>query len=1240
MADFSGQALDNLGGDMTEPSFDSAAVKGATLTITFDEDLDTSSTPAGTAFTVKVASSKVSLANTNPVAVSGSAVTLTLANAVTAGQAVTVSYTKPASNPIQDRAGNDAVDLTDKAVTNNTPERAVSSVAFTSAPTGVLAYSTIGDPVQVTVTFTEEVTVTGTPRIALSPAFGPNGETRYAVYDSGSPGDALVFRYTLAEGDTSGGTLVSVAANALDADGADGSATIRVGTEDVSPDHAAAASALPVEVLRPAIVTAYVHPAPKVDANLDGVPDTFTLDDDNKSFEVRVHFRNDVWHMVVENEDPSGNIQVKVAIDRGAVDGEADLDYSSVHLGVLRFGPYSVTATDADNDGIKILRDAGNLIRLSGMPTPTIKASRRAGGNRADLRTDADLGVRASPDVTVLARVRASNAAPAGMDFTRSTATDTDLAFAKQDFAIADSDGDPLKEIRIATLPETAEGMLLLGGKAITAAMLPKTVTHTELNAGSLTFDPDSAPDGDASFTFHVVDSFSAASASTNTATIRVTTNSAAAFAADSISFSIAENNADAATVGTVTATDAESDTLTYSLASGGDNDSFTIDSADGTIKVKSGVTLDYETQSSYTVTARVTDGKDSDGNVEQTATIDDTITVTITVTDADEAMGPDVTASFSSVPTTHDGSAAFKARIKFSEAVAITNEATFRDHSVEALGGTVTDADRLGWDSWEITVDPTGGGAVVVRVLATASCANQGALCTSDGSRLVEAVEAIVRGPDTAVVTIAPVSTTITEGEPAEFRLRRTGGTGPALTVGLSVTGAGDFIAGSPPQSAAFLAGESTASLNIPTEDDQLPDAGALLTVEVSADADSPPTYVLGSATRAVLQVSDNDGGAAPPALPGTSSTTVRRKPDPLQLALWTDEPAYRAGETVRLYHTIHPHDDRGQYRVLAWLEPVEGEAPEPGLWRFVLELRPGAEHEQYEKPDEPMRTRRAWASFTVAERSQLLNRRNFDREIRDDFTLRSDTIYNLRHQLFVHDGCTLTIEPGTVVRAWGPNTAIIVEPGGSIVAEGTPEAPVVLTCSLPVGQRGPGCWGGLRILGRGPVTRLEGVAPGVLPAERPVYGGQEAETSAGVPRYVRVEFAGASGDPEVPGPAIGLYGAAAAPSSTTCRRAPASATASPSTAAPPSATTASPASRATPACRGSAAGAAGRLTCTSSTAKAVSTASPAPTTTRATTSSPARCPRCPTSPWSTPAPTASASAGGWRYGSPPAAA
>ncbi|MCY4376748.1 MAG: cadherin repeat domain-containing protein [Spirochaetaceae bacterium] len=102
----------------------------------------------------------------------------------------------------------------------------------------------------------------------------------------------------------------------------------------------------------------------------------------------------------------------------------------------------------------------------------------------------------------------------------------------------------------------------------------------------------------------------------------------------------MAENHASGDTVGTVTASDDDGDGLTYSLASGGDNDSFTIDDAAGSITVASGITLDYGTQASYTVTARVTDGEDADRTEETTATIDDTITVTITVTDVAEPPG------------------------------------------------------------------------------------------------------------------------------------------------------------------------------------------------------------------------------------------------------------------------------------------------------------------------------------------------------------------------------------------------------------------------------------------------------------------------------------------------------------------------------------------------------------------------------------------------------------------------
>ena len=102
--------------DTQPPSFSSAAVNGAALTITYNENLDTGSVPAAGDFTVTVDGSERTV---SMVEVSAATVTLTLASAVFAAETVTVSYAAGA-NPVQDTSGNDAADLTNQAVTNNT----------------------------------------------------------------------------------------------------------------------------------------------------------------------------------------------------------------------------------------------------------------------------------------------------------------------------------------------------------------------------------------------------------------------------------------------------------------------------------------------------------------------------------------------------------------------------------------------------------------------------------------------------------------------------------------------------------------------------------------------------------------------------------------------------------------------------------------------------------------------------------------------------------------------------------------------------------------------------------------------------------------------------------------------------------------------------------------------------------------------------------------------------------------
>jgi len=115
------------------------------------------------------------------------------------------------------------------------------------------------------------------------------------------------------------------------------------------------------------------------------------------------------------------------------------------------------------------------------------------------------------------------------------------------------------------------------------------------------------------------------------------------------------------------------------------------------------------------------------------------------------------------------------------------------------------------------------------------------------------------------------------------------------------------------------------------------------------------------------------------------------------------------------------------------------------------------------------------------------------------------------------VKNGATLIIQPGTIILGdFESKGVLIVERGGKIFANGSDNQPIVFTSEKPAGNRNPGDWGGIIILGRSGINtssgadsaEIEGFGAGL----GPIYGGQPRidDDSSGVLRYVRIEFSG----------------------------------------------------------------------------------------------------------------------------------
>ncbi len=145
---------------------------------------------------------------------------------------------------------------------------------------------------------------------------------------------------------------------------------------------------------------------------------------------------------------------------------------------------------------------------------------------------------------------------------------------------------------------------------------------------------------------------------------------------------------------------------------------------------------------------------------------------------------------------------------------------------------------------------------------------------------------------------------------------------------------------------------------------------------------------------------------------------------------------------------------------------------------------------------------------------------------EITSDTTWTKDNIYLLNGWVYVVDGVTLTIEPGTVIRGDKSNKgALIIERGGQLIANGTVEEPIVFTSNQAAGSRTYGDWGGVILCGNATVNKVD---PQIEGGPRSHYGGTDDMDNSGSLKYVRIEFPGIAFQPdkEINGLTFGAVG------------------------------------------------------------------------------------------------------------------
>ena len=630
---------------------------------------------------------------------------------------------------------------------------------------------TPGEAVQVTLTFSEEVnvdTTDGTPSIGIELA---GTLERSASYASGSGTTQLVFSYTLADDDGShssmlvpgdsltlnGGTITSASSGGDAALGHNGAARVSFvaaaipnspatgaptisGTAQVGQTLTASTSDISdSDGLADAIFTyQWIANDGTEDTNIqDATGSTYILAvaDEGKTIKVRVSFTDDGGN----RETLTSAVTVAVAaIPNSAATGAPTISGTAQVGQTLTASTSGISDSNGlanviftyqwiANDGTEdtdIQNATGSTYILATADegkTIKVRVSFTDDGGNQETRTSAvTVAVAAIPNSAATGAPTISGTAQVGQALTASTsgisdsnglanatftyqwlADDTDITDATgSTYTLAAADEGKTIKVRLSFTDDSGHQETLTSAATVAVASAPTTLT-------AATHDAPGSHNGQEKFTFE----------------LRFSEELGTGF-----SYKTLRDHAFTVTRGEVVGArrlDSDSDTpnIRWEI-------SVTTDStADVTVELP--VTTDCEAQGAICT---------EDGTM-----LSSPLKFTV--------MGPPMTASFESVPTSHNGSGNFKFRIAFSEELktGFSYKTLRDDHVFTVAGGEVVGARRLVSGSnirWEISVSPDSTGDVTITLPATTDCDAQGAICADGDKKLSNRLERTVSGP------------------------------------------------------------------------------------------------------------------------------------------------------------------------------------------------------------------------------------------------------------------------------------------------------------------------------------------------------------------------------------------------------------------------------------------------------------------------------------------------------------